>query len=60
MKKRHVILQLPSQEAELNEMISAEAKDITNIGFSSTVVDGEVKHFALIIWHDFIYGEHSP
>lgn len=59
-KQKHVILELPAQEAKLNAMISDQAVDITNIGFSSVVVDGEVKHFALVIWHDFIYGEHAP
>lgn len=60
MKKRHVILELPVQNQELDKMISDEAKDITNIGFSSTTVDGELKHFVLVVWHDFIYGEHTP
>jgi hypothetical protein len=59
-KQKHVILELPEQAAELDQMISNQAHDITNIGFSSAVVDGTVKHFALVIWHDFIYGEHAP
>jgi hypothetical protein len=59
-KQKHVILELPEQAAELDQMISNQAHDITNIGFSSVVVDGTVKHFALVIWHDFIYGEHAP
>lgn len=59
-KQKHVILELPAQKEKLNAMISDQAVDLTNIGFSSVVVDGEVKHFALLIWHDFIYGEHAP
>ncbi len=59
-KQNHAILSLPEQTAELDQMISDQAYDITNISFSSAVVDGTVKHFALVIWHDFIYGEHAP
>lgn len=59
-KQRHAILALPEQEDELNQMISDQAKDITNIDLSSTTIDGIVKHFVLVVWHDFIYGEHAP
>lgn len=58
MKKRHAIFQLPSQKEFFDKLISDERNDVTNISFSSAAVDGEVKHFALVVWHGFEYGEH--
>ncbi len=58
MKKKHAILSLPDQSADFEKVISDEHHNVTSINFSSTVVDGEVKHFALVVWHDFEYGEH--
>lgn len=58
MNRRHAILSLPEQNADFDKVISDERHDVTSINFSSTVVDGEVKHFALVVWHDFEYGEH--
>ncbi len=59
MKTRHVILNLPEQDEIFEKIISDEAHNIQNVNFSSAVVNGEVKHYVLLVWHDFEYGEHA-
>lgn len=58
MKRRHAIFELPKHNEFFDKLISDEQNDVQNINFSSTVVDGEVKHFAMVVWHGFEYGEH--
>lgn len=58
MQKKHTILELPEQNADFDTIISDDRHDVNSINFSSTTVDGQIKHFALIVWHDFEYGEH--
>ncbi len=60
MNKQHAIFELPGQSADFDKVISDESNDVTNINFSSATVEGAVKHFALVVWHDFEYGEHTP
>ncbi len=59
MKMRHVIIELPAQNDAFDKIISDERHNVTSINFSSAVVDGALKHFAMIVWHDFEYGEHA-
>lgn len=59
MNKRHAILEMPEQATDFDKIISDERHDVSSINFSSAVVDGAVKHFALVVWHDFEYGEHA-
>lgn len=58
MKRRHAIFELPKQNEFFDKLISDEQNEVQSINFSSTVMDGEVKHFAMVVWHGFEYGEH--
>lgn len=55
---KHIILDLSTQEEDLDKIISDEKHSIKHMDFSSVVVEGKVKHFVLVIWHDEEYGDH--
>ena len=58
MKKRHTILELPNQDEEFDKIISDINHQVTNVEFSS-LKDGEkTRHYVLVVWHDYEYGDH--
>jgi len=59
MDKKHAILELPLQDDDFKKILGDKKHQILNILFSSAAVEGQVKHFVLIIWHDFEYGDHT-
>lgn len=58
MKKKHMILELPAQDADLERILDDPNHDVKWLSFSSAAVDNDVKHFVFIIWHDAEYGDH--
>jgi len=58
MKLKHMILELPEKDKDLDKVISDQNHDIKHVSFSSLVVDNKIKHFVLVIWHDEEYGDH--
>jgi len=58
MKKKHIVLELPEQKDLFDKILSDENHQILNTAFSSVLVDKNVKHFALVVWHDYEYGDH--
>ena len=59
MKKKHLILELPKDGGNLNKIISDDQHDLQQVSLSSVVVNGEVRHFVLVLWHDSEYGDHQ-
>lgn len=58
MQVRNVVLELPAESKELNDIVQDKDHDIQNMSLSSSVVDGEVKHFVLVVWEDRVKEEH--
>lgn len=58
MNQKHAIIGLPEQAEDFDKIISDESHNMISINFSSTVVEGDVKHFALLVWQCYEYGEH--
>jgi hypothetical protein len=59
MKKKHTIVELPKDNGNLDKIISDEKHNVQEVSLSSVVVNGEVKHFVLVVWHDEEYGDHQ-
>ena len=59
MNQRHTIVELPEQDELFDKIVSDPNHQITNISFSSAEVEGAVKHYALLVWHDYEYGDHN-
>ncbi len=57
MQTKHVILELPAQGETLNEITADKQHDVLSISLSS-VADGGIKHFALVVWIDKDSSEH--
>ncbi|MFC1746109.1 hypothetical protein ACFL35_19105 [Candidatus Riflebacteria bacterium] len=58
MKKKHIILELPGQDEDFNKIISDQNHQVIEIAFSSAALDGQIKHFVLVVWHDYEFGDH--
>ena len=58
MKKKHMLLELPEQGEAFQKIISDEKHDVKNVLMTSATVNGVVKHFVLVVWHDEEYGDH--
>ncbi|HPQ42309.1 MAG TPA: hypothetical protein PLV45_18200 [bacterium] len=58
MKKKHMIIKLPQEKENLDRIISDENHEVKYVSFSSVVLDGEVQHYAFVLWHDAEYGDH--
>jgi hypothetical protein len=59
MKKRHAVVELPKQNKDLDKLISDENHHILHLSFSSAVVEGQLQHYVLVVWHDEEYGDHE-
>ncbi|HEO70653.1 MAG TPA: hypothetical protein ENN80_05270 [Candidatus Hydrogenedentes bacterium] len=59
MQKKHMILELPAQKADLDRIISDDQHDVRHVSFSSTAAEGAIRHFVLVVWHDEEYGDHQ-
>ena len=52
MNIQDVILELPEHSKAIAEVLSDKHHKLINLSFSSTVLEGQVKHYALVIWED--------
>jgi len=53
-----MIIKLPQEKENLDRIISDENHEVKYVSFSSVVLDGEVQHYAFVLWHDAEYGDH--
>ncbi len=58
MELHHRIFVLPEEDRLLDQALADGAHQIKHIAFSTTVVDGAVKHHVLVVWHTEEYGDH--
>ncbi|HRU07399.1 MAG TPA: hypothetical protein P5137_16670 [Candidatus Brocadiia bacterium] len=58
MVTKHAILELPAQAAEFEDILDDENHKMRHVAFSSAVVDGALKHFVLLVWHDSEESDH--
>ena len=57
MQKKHILLELPERGDDFQRIISDEKHDVRQVSLSS-IWDGKIRHFVLIVWHDEEYGDH--
>ena len=57
MDRRHAVFELPRQDGELDRVLANENHNVLHVAYSATAVDGEPRHFAFVVWHDYLYGD---
>lgn len=57
MDRRHAVFELPRQDAELDRVLANENHKVLHVAYSATTVDGAPRHFAFVVWHDYLYEE---
>ena len=52
------IVELPTEQELLKEILADSDHDVKNISLSTVVHEGRLKHFALVVWSDKGKAEH--
>jgi hypothetical protein len=55
MNRKHLTLELPADQYRLNELLADPMVTVEDTQFSSTTVDGEVRHYVLIVFRESEY-----